>query len=75
MCDAHCHVFGPGAVFPYAPDRTFTPPDVPQATLPRCTSSLGFDRAVIVQSACNGSDHAALLDALAAAAAATAASR
>ena len=23
-CDAHCHVFGPGAVFPYAPNRRYT---------------------------------------------------
>ena len=22
--DAHCHVFGPGAEFPYAPERTYT---------------------------------------------------
>ena len=25
--DAHCHVFGPAAPFPYAPDRNYTPPD------------------------------------------------
>lgn len=23
--DAHCHVFGPAAVFPYAPERRYTP--------------------------------------------------
>ena len=23
--DAHCHVFGPGAEFPYAPERKYTP--------------------------------------------------
>ena len=28
-CDAHCHVFGPAAKFPFAPDRTYTPPDAP----------------------------------------------
>ena len=25
--DAHCHVFGPGDVFPYAPERKYTPAD------------------------------------------------
>ena len=23
--DAHCHVFGPGEQFPYAPERKYTP--------------------------------------------------
>ena len=26
-CDAHCHIFGPAARYPYAPDRPYTPPD------------------------------------------------
>ncbi len=25
--DAHCHVFGPGGRFPYAPERKYTPVD------------------------------------------------
>ena len=25
--DAHCHVFGPGEQFPYAPERKYTPCD------------------------------------------------
>lgn len=66
-CDAHCHIFGPGDVFPYAPDRTFTPPNVSRHDLRRRHDHLGLDRAVIVQSACHGTDHAALLDALRAA--------
>jgi 2-pyrone-4,6-dicarboxylate lactonase len=64
-CDAHCHVFGPGAVFPYAENRTFTPPDVSKEDLRRRHEFLGIERAVIVQSSCHGTDHAALLDALA----------
>jgi 2-pyrone-4,6-dicarboxylate lactonase len=28
-CDAHCHIFGPGDRYPYAPDRSYTPPDAP----------------------------------------------
>jgi hypothetical protein len=29
--DAHCHVFGPGAEFPYAPERKYTPCDASKA--------------------------------------------
>src|SRR3979490_2141287 len=32
-CDAHCHVFGPAARFPYASDRAYTPPDAPKERL------------------------------------------
>jgi 2-pyrone-4,6-dicarboxylate lactonase len=63
-CDSHCHVFGPAAKFPFAFERTFTPPDVPEAELARLHTALGIDRAVIVQSACHGRDHAVLVDAL-----------
>ncbi|OZC85274.1 amidohydrolase [Rhodococcus sp. 06-418-5] len=63
-CDSHCHVFGPAAQFPFAPDRTFTPPDVPLSSLRRLHDALGFERAVIVQSASHGRDHAVLVDAL-----------
>jgi 2-pyrone-4,6-dicarboxylate lactonase len=63
-CDAHCHVFGPATVFPYAPDRTFTPFEVPRDVVAERQRFLGFERSVIVQSSCYGSDHRALLDAL-----------
>lgn len=62
--DSHCHVFGPHSRFPYAPDRTFTPVDVPKERLRALHDHLGFERALIVQSACHGTDHSALLDAL-----------
>jgi 2-pyrone-4,6-dicarboxylate lactonase len=65
-CDSHCHVFGPAAAFPYAPDRTFTPVDVPAAQVIALHQHLGLQRGVFVQSACYGSDHRVLLDALAA---------
>ncbi|MFE2431052.1 amidohydrolase family protein [Streptomyces sp. NPDC059373] len=63
-CDAHCHVFGPAALFPYAPERTFTPPDAPKEQLAALHRHLGLSRAVVVQSSSNGSDHRVLLDAL-----------
>ncbi|HEU0145312.1 MAG TPA: 2-pyrone-4,6-dicarboxylate hydrolase, partial [Bradyrhizobium sp.] len=31
--DAHCHVFGPGAEFPYAPERKYTPCDASKQQL------------------------------------------
>lgn len=62
--DAHCHVFGPADRFPYSPDRTFTPVDAPREEVTARQRFLGFERAVIVQSASYGTDHRALLDAL-----------
>ena len=63
-CDAHCHIFGPGATFPYAPDRTYTPPDAPKDALAALQSVLGIERAVIVQASCHGTDNRAMLDAI-----------
>ncbi|MGH8033355.1 MAG: amidohydrolase family protein [Luteimonas sp.] len=62
--DAHCHVFGPGAQFPYAPERKYTPCDASKAQLVALRDRLGFARNVIVQATCHGSDNRALLDAL-----------
>jgi len=62
--DAHCHVFGPGAVFPYASERKYTPCDASKAQLFALRDHLGFDRNVIVQATCHGSDNRALVDAL-----------
>jgi predicted TIM-barrel fold metal-dependent hydrolase len=63
-CDAHCHVFGPAARFPYAPDRRYTPPDAPKERLRALHEHLGFSRAVLVQASCHGSDNGAMLDAI-----------
>lgn len=65
--DAHCHVFGPGAVFPYAPQRKYTPCDAPKEALFALRDHLGFARNVIVQATCHGTDNRALVDALQAA--------
>jgi 2-pyrone-4,6-dicarboxylate lactonase len=65
--DAHCHVFGPGDTFPYAPGRKYTPCDAGKAQLFALRDHLGFDKNVIVQATCHGADNSALLDALAAA--------
>ena len=62
--DAHCHVFGPGDVFPYAPERKYTPTDAPKEKLWALRDYLGFERNVIVQGTCHGADNRALMDAL-----------
>ena len=43
-CDAHCHVFGPASVFPYAPGRRYTPEDAPKEELAALHAHLGIER-------------------------------
>ena len=62
--DAHCHVFGPGERFPFAPERKYTPCDASKEQLFALRDFLGFERNVIVQATCHGSDNRALVDAL-----------
>lgn len=62
--DAHCHVFGPGAVFPYAPERKYTPCDAGKEQLFALRDLLGFDRSVVVQATCHGADNRAMVDTL-----------
>ncbi len=64
-CDAHCHVFGPGDVYPYAPERTYTPPDAPLARFRELQATLGLERAVLVNASCHGTDNTVILDAIA----------
>ena len=61
--DAHCHVFGPGAEFPFAPERKYTPCDASKAQLFALRDHLGFARNVVVQATCHGADNRAMADA------------
>lgn len=61
--DAHCHVFGPSAEFPYAPERKYTPGDQGKDKLFALRDHLGFARNVIVQATCHGKDNRAVMDA------------
>ena len=63
--DAHCHVFGPGAEFPYAAERKYTPCDASKAQLFALRDQLGFARNVVVQATCHGADNRAMADACA----------
>jgi len=62
--DAHCHVFGPGADFPFAPERKYTPCDASRQQLFALRDHLGIEKNVVVQATCHGSDNRAMLDAL-----------
>ncbi|HVB05332.1 MAG TPA: amidohydrolase family protein [Acidimicrobiales bacterium] len=63
-CDAHCHIFGPAARFPFSDDRAYTPPDSGLEDFERLQERLGLSRAVFVQASCHGLDNAAMVDAL-----------
>lgn len=66
-CDAHFHVFGPRARFPFAADRSYTPAgDAPKETLFALHAHLGIERGVVVQSAAHGLDNSAAADLIAA---------
>ena len=62
--DAHCHVFGPAAYFPFSPKRKYTPCDASKEQLFELRDFLGFERNVIVQATCHGNNNDALEDAL-----------
>ena len=64
-CDAHCHIFGPGDRYPYAPDRSYTPPDAPLDMFRALHAKLGVERAVIVNASVHGTDNRVALDAVA----------
>src|ERR1700730_11402704 len=63
-CDTHAHVFGPAARFPYARDRSYTPPDAPLEKYLGMLDAIGFARGVLVQGSAHGRDTSAMLDAL-----------
>jgi 2-pyrone-4,6-dicarboxylate lactonase len=65
-CDAHFHVFGPQAQFPFADKRTYTPADAPKDKLFDLHDFLLVERGVVVQSLAHGFDNSAAADLIAA---------
>ncbi len=63
--DAHCHVFGPMADFPFSAKAKYLPEDAGPDKLFALRDHLGFARNVIVQASCHGTDNSATLDAIA----------
>jgi predicted TIM-barrel fold metal-dependent hydrolase len=64
-CDTHCHIFGPSNLYPYAPDRTYTPPDAPLNMFRSLHGKIGVERAVIVNASAHGFDNRVVTDAIA----------
>jgi 2-pyrone-4,6-dicarboxylate lactonase len=63
-CDAHVHVFGPRAIFPFDPERQSTPQDAPKEVLFKLHKQMGIERCVIVQSMVHALDNRVVEDAL-----------
>lgn len=63
--DCHFHVFGPADAWPYAPSRSYTPPDATLDTYEALASTFGIDRAVIVQPSPYGMDNRRSLEVIA----------
>ncbi len=63
--DAHCHVFGPMARFPFSAKARYLPEDAGPEMLFALRDHLGFSRSVIVQASCHGTDNAATLNGIA----------
>ena len=63
--DAHVHVFGPEARFPFSPLAKYHPEDATPEMLFALREHLGFSRNVIVQASCHGTDNAATLNGIA----------
>lgn len=66
-CDAHVHVFGPMARFPFDAGSAIRPGDAPKEALFALHRHLGIERCVIVQSLVHGFDNRVVEDAMAAA--------
>jgi 2-pyrone-4,6-dicarboxylate lactonase len=63
--DAHCHVFGPMADFPFSAKAKYLPEDAGPDMLFALRDHLGFARNVIVQASCHGTNNAATLNGIA----------
>ena len=63
--DTHTHIFGPAAKYPYAANRSYTPPEAPLEMFRELHAKIGCDRAVIVNASVHGTDHRVMTDAIA----------
>jgi 2-pyrone-4,6-dicarboxylate lactonase len=55
--DAHCHVFGPAAIFPFSAKAKYLPQDAGPGMLFALRDRLGFTRNFIFQASCHGTDN------------------
>ncbi len=64
-CDTHCHIWGPLERYPFAAQRTYTPPECDKYVLRAMHQRLGISRVVVVQPIVHGTDNRVTLDAIA----------
>ncbi len=64
--DTHTHVFGPVSKYPYAAERTYTPPEAPLEMFKALHAKIGVERAVLVNATVHGRDNRPVIDAIAA---------
>lgn len=62
--DTHFHVFGPEHRYPYAPVRSYTPPDAAFETWCRTAQAEGIAAGVLVQASVHGFDNSQISDML-----------
>jgi len=62
--DCHAHVFGSAELYPFTPERTYTPPEASLAAYQHLHQTLGIERGVLVQPSVYGLDNSATRDAL-----------
>ena len=60
-CDTHFHAFPRGHEHRYVPDRSYTPPPLEIGDYDHVASTLGIDRAVVIQPSVYAEDNAATL--------------
>src|ERR1700694_2777659 len=63
-CDCHAHVFGPQTRFPYVANAGYIPPDATPEQYARMLTTIGCERAVLVQPSVYGTDNSCMVAAL-----------
>lgn len=63
-CDAHAHIIGDPRHYPMVAERSYTPPEADVGSYRHLLSTLGLERAVIVQPSFYGTDNRCTRDAL-----------
>ena len=64
-CDCHFHIIGDPAVYPFAPQRSYTPTRADEAAYLRLAGTLGIERMVVVQPSVYALDNRCTIDAVA----------
>ena len=63
-CDCHAHVFGPQTRFPYVANAGYIPRDATPEQYARMLTTIGCERAVLVQPSVYGTDNSCMVAAL-----------